>query len=506
MKHRSTSRAAQLLGASFLAIAAVTGLSLSVSAAESQSIDFDGATFVNKGLVAVGRVPSDAKDKLGDTLGGIGSGMVADVNSWKKDGDTYTGTLYMLPDRGWNTEGSVDYPGRLQKFSIALTPVDPSATVPAGDGQQAQLKLTYDDSIIMHEADGTPSTGLDPTAVRPAANGFPDLPVADNHISVDDEGVVLMADGSFWVSDEYGPYVYHYTADGTLLSVIQPPQAFIPMRDGKEDFSSNNPPSGGKGPKEKDPSIGRQNNQGFEGLSMSADGKQLFVLLQSATIQDGGKAGGGSPKRFNTRFLTYDISDVKTPKLAAEYVVQLPRFKDAKGKELVAAQSEIHALDDHRFLVISRDAGHGFGLKDSTSVYRSIDLFDTAGATNIAGSKFDGTTPVAPDGVLDASVTPVKYAKFIDINDNAQLNRFGLHNGEPNDTNALYEKWESMALLPAMDQSAPDDYFLVVGSDNDFITTKGAMEGKPYNDELGKDIDTVVLVYRITLPDGMKPL
>jgi hypothetical protein len=103
-------------------------------------------------------------------------------------------------------------------------------------------------------------------------------------------------------------------------------------------------------------------------------------------------------------------------------------------------------------------------------------------------------------------VTPVRYAKFIDMNDNAQLNRFGLHNGEPNDANALYEKWESMALLPAMDDSAPDDYFLVVGSDNDFITTKGAMEGKPYNDELGKDIDTVVLVYRITLPDGMKPL
>ncbi|MES1152517.1 MAG: membrane autotransporter barrel domain protein, partial [Dongia sp.] len=144
--------------------------------AEMQSVNFDGATFVNKGLVAVGRVPSDAKDKLGDTLGGIGSGMVADLGSWKKDGDTYTGTLYMLPDRGWNTEGSVDYPGRLQKFSIALTPVDGSVSVPAGADQQAQLKLTYDDSILMHEANGTPSTGLDPTDVRAAADGMPDLP------------------------------------------------------------------------------------------------------------------------------------------------------------------------------------------------------------------------------------------------------------------------------------------------------------------------------------------
>jgi hypothetical protein len=239
---------------------------------------------------------------------------------------------------------------------------------------------------------------------------------------------------------------------------------------------------------------------------MSADGKQLYVLLQSATIQDGGKADGGSPDRYNTRFLAYDISDAKAPKLAAEYVVQLPRFKDAKGKQLVAAQSEIYALDDHRFLVIARDSGHGQSLKDSTSVYRSIDLFDTTGATNIAGTDFDGTTPVAPEGKLDPSVTPVKYGRFIDMNDNTQLNRFGLHNGEPNDTGALYEKWEAMALLPVLDDAAPNDYFLVVASDNDFLTQNGAMQGKPYKDSSGADVDSMVLVYRISLPEGMKPL
>src|SRR5581483_6399255 len=183
-----SSRALRRCMSSAFAISVVLAASAALGA-ETQSVNFDGATFVNEGLVAVGRVPSDAKDKLGDTLGGIGSGMVADVGSWKKDGNSYTGTLYMLPDRGWNTEGSVDFQGRLQKFSIALTPVDPSATVPAGDGQQAQLKLTYDDSILMHEADGAPTTGLDPTAVRAAANGFPDLPVAGGHITVDNEGV-----------------------------------------------------------------------------------------------------------------------------------------------------------------------------------------------------------------------------------------------------------------------------------------------------------------------------
>jgi hypothetical protein len=157
---QATRRATQFIGASLLAIATAFAAS-SALAVEAQSVTFEGAAFVNKGLVGVGRVPADAKDKLGDTLGGIGSGMVADLSSWKRDGDKYTGVFYMLPDRGWNTEGSVDYPGRLQKFSIEFSPYAGAEAAP-----QTQLKMTYDDSIIMHEADGKQTTGLDPTEVR----------------------------------------------------------------------------------------------------------------------------------------------------------------------------------------------------------------------------------------------------------------------------------------------------------------------------------------------------
>lgn len=499
MKIETKNRAGRLFGAGLLALAAALGAPAAM-AVEVQSVSVEGAVFVNKGLVGVGRVPADARDKLGDTLGGIGSGMVADLKTWKREGDSYSGVFYMLPDRGWNTEGTLDYQGRLQKFAITFTPDGGSATAP-----QTQLKLDYQDAILLHEADGKPTTGLDATEVRKAAGGFPDLPGAAGKISVDNEGVVLAPDGSFWISDEYGPNIYHYAADGTLLGAIQPPPALVPMRGGAENFASNNPPKGGAEPKPKNPERGRQNNQGLEGLAISRDGKTLYALLQSATIQDGGE-GGGSPKRYNTRFLAYDIADPKAPKLAAEYVVQLPRFKDAKGKQLVAAQSEILALDDHRFLVIARDSGHGQGLKDADSVYRGIDLFDISGATNIAGSAFDQAKPVAPDGVLDAAVTPAKYARFIDINDNTQLNRFGLRNGGANDANALNEKWEAMALLPALDAAAPNDYFLVVASDNDFITQNGAMQGQAYKDASGADVDSLVLVYRIGLPEGMKPL
>ena len=40
----------------------------------------------------------------------------------------------------------------------------------------------------------------------------------------------------------------------------------------------------------------------------------------------------------------------------AEYVVPLPVFKDAKGKTLVAAQSELVALSDTLFLLLAATA------------------------------------------------------------------------------------------------------------------------------------------------------
>lgn len=112
---------------------------------------------------------------------------------------------------------------------------------------------------------------------------------------------------------------------------------------------------------------------------------------------------------------------------------------------------------------------------------------------------------VPPGGVLNASITPVAYKKFLDINDAAQLAKFGLHNGAPNDANNLNEKWESIAVLPVFDKQNPNDYFLEVAADNDFITQDGHMQGKPYADAPGVNNDTLVLVYRVTLPTYQAP-
>jgi hypothetical protein len=143
-------------------------------------------------------------------------------------------------------------------------------------------------------------------------------------------------------------------------------------------------------PDPEDPTHGRQNNQGFEGLTMSADGKSLFVMLQSAAQQDG---GASSSKRRNTRLLKYALNRQKKGDVEitydAEFAVPLPTFKNAKDNTRVAAQSEIHYVSDTQLLVLARDSSVGRGQEDPLSRYRHVDIVDISGATNIKGPKFD---------------------------------------------------------------------------------------------------------------------
>ncbi|OQP88198.1 hypothetical protein BTR14_01715 [Rhizobium rhizosphaerae] len=480
------------LGAALLLSAAIA---LPVSGFAADEVSVGGKNFVNHGLVAIGRIPASQRDALGETFGS-GSGMAIDPSSWTRDGDSYKGTVYLLPDRGYNVEGTTDYKARLNKIAIEMTPVAPGAK-PAAGQEQTGVKSKLEGLILFTDEKGQNMTGLDPVAVRPEQGAMPILPQAENgKISLDAEAIVRLPDGSMFVSDEYGPYIYRFDAEGKLLSATQPPKAILPMRKGQVNFSSNNPGKGQTAPDPKDPDTGRQNNQGLEGLSLTPDGKYLIALLQSATRQDGGDS---SSTRFTTRALVYDAADPAKLKLVHEYAVLLPTFQN-KDKTAVAAQSEILALSDKQFLMLARDSNNGQGVKGDTSKYRKIELVDLNGATDIAGTAFDGEKPLAPKGVLDASVTPAKWADFIDINDNSQLNRFGLHNGAPQDKNDLSEKWESMAVTSVLDPKAPDDYFLFVVNDNDFLTQDGHQVGADYKAEDGADVDTMFQVYRVTLP------
>ncbi|CAG8979627.1 hypothetical protein HYALB_00011990 [Hymenoscyphus albidus] len=462
-----------------------------------------GKNYTYDSLAGFGLVPSNSRDKFGDTLGGFGSAIAFDRAQWKKlSNGTYTGTMYALPDRGWNTQGTVNFQARVHKFGIVFTP-SPSATSNNPSGNN--LFITYQDSTLLFAPDGiTPTTGLDAdVSGHITYPGFPDLPAATfkgdgwggsgpggKAISIDAEGLVLAPGGGFYVSDEYGPYVYRFDATGKMLNAIRPNDAIIPMRDDEESFSAS----------ADDNPTGRNNNKGFEGMGISEDGRSLYVLLQSAANQEGGLKK--SNRRY-PRLVKYDITDQSNPIYANEFVVPLPFTTDEESE--VAGQSEIFNIQGGDFFILSRDSGAGHGQDDSTSVYRHIDIFNVELATDIKGKTYDCTTCniASSKGKLEKKITPAEYCPFIDFNLNSELNRFGVHNGGNQDSRLLNEKWESIAMVP-VDGAAGEDneWFIFSVSDNDFITQSGFMHGglQPYSDPYGFNLDSQALVFKVTLP------
>jgi len=465
------------------------------------SVTFSGQTFVNQGLQGVARLPATSTvDFNGDTFGAFSSLDVL-PGTWRKTATGYAGTLYSLPDRGPNGIGSVtfsDFAGRTSSLDMNFTPYTDSANLPVSANSQHQLQLTQTGGFFFRDFNGNVTTGLDPGAPGPNAfvveNGL-SLPgsktgAAAGKISLDAEGLRFLSNGSFYVSDEYGANVYYFDKTGKMQGVIQPPAALVP-RDaaGNLSFTSLT-----------DATVGRRLNQGIEGMDVTPDGKKLVTLLQSAAMQDSTTA---QQTRTNTRLMIYDISQTNAPTAPiADYVVQLPIYRsngDGGAADRTAAQSEILALNDTQFLVLSRDA-NGLGQANLPTVFKSVMLVDTAGATNIAGTPFETSyTPISPNGVLNSSITPVNQTELVNILNSTQLGKFGinLNNASPTGL-TLTEKWEGMALVPALDEKAPQDYFLLIGNDNDFLSTNCKVGGQ--NCAQSVNSDAVVLVYRLTLP------
>ncbi|KAK8086307.1 hypothetical protein PG994_001281 [Apiospora phragmitis] len=467
-------------------------------------------------LAGYGSIASDAVDKYGDTLGGLGSSIHMDRAHWTKLGNgSYTGTLWSLPDRGWwlspislNTEGTLNSQPRVHKFGVLFTPAL-SATIEKPSA--ANLQLRYEDSVAFAGPDGAPCTGLDADAAGHLAYaGFPDLPAT----AYTGDGLYVDGDGSFWVSDEYGPYVYHFNPTGKMLAAIRPPDALLCARNDAESFSSANPPhylggDDGPLPDPEDPASGRANNHGFEGLSVSDDGQTLWVLLQAATVHQGGLAKQTSR---HTRILQYNIGNSSDdgPSYAASYIVPLyvdPTTDKPSKNPKVAVQSEMHALPNGQFLVLARDSNAGRGAESTESVYRQIDVVDLGGATNLKAAEkdYDWSECAAASekkGELEDGVTPATYCGWLDFNVNAQLGRFGLHNGGEQDSGLLNEKW-GVHRRGSRGPAAPDDeYFIFSLSDNDFMTQNGFLNGGKfrYADSSGYNLNSQALVFRVTIP------
>lgn len=296
---------------------------------------------------------------------------------------------------------TINYQARQQEIDFVLTPYYGSANLSFAAAQET-LKLKYTKTTLQVERLDKKTSGLDPAAVRAATLGFPLLALADpqipivskvdNRLVLDVEGVIANSDGSwvswhwhhctliqiklhrFWISDEYGPYIYKFSESGHLIQTIQPPKAIQP-RDAKGNlnFTANTDPTTGRvGNQGKEANLQLKDKSwysliwpGFEGLTVDPSTGTVYAMLQSATVQDGGS--DSTTSRF-TRLLAYDVNNpILEPRLIGEYVVPLP--VSSKGK--TRASSEVHFVSPGIFFSLSRDA-NGRGSDDNSSSYKYV--------------------------------------------------------------------------------------------------------------------------------------
>ncbi len=431
-------------------------------------------------LVALGRLPASAQDGMGDTLGSF-SGMALEPGSWRANAGRVCGVFVTLPDRGFNVPEKnrfSNYPTRVHRIAFELS---------AG-----RLTLMPLGTRFLRDENGALTTGLDPGRGTTKQFGVrlpsPEDGPAAGRLSIDSEGIAIKEDGRFFVSDEFGPNIYCCSPDGRMTGVIAPPDAFVPHRDGEVCFSS----------RDVEPSRGRAPNDGFEGLSLSPDGRELYALLQSPLVQD--RKGKPSARRF-TRLLVYDVSTARPPrKPKAHYVVELPLHSEKEAAEA----NEVLALSGGQILVLTRES-FGFGAKEKNRrkaiAHKQVMFGSLDGASDLGGTRYErkAKSIINDDSELDDGIVPVRLAAFVDIADEEELNRVGLSaRAARKGLQLLSAKWESLVLSPVLDPKRPRERLLFVGNDNDFRTRAGFMPDGAYDG--GIEHDNLVLVYRVTLP------
>ena len=176
--------------------------------------------------------------------------------------------------------------------------------------------------------------------------------LAEDKYGLDSEGLVALKDGTFWVSDEYGPHMVHFDATGKQLERLSPKGIKGELGDRKL------------------PAVlaKRWANRGMEGLAITPDETTLVGIMQS-TLYNPSK---GEVSDFTiTRIVTFNIATGATK----QYLYEQEKAKNSN--------SEIVALSNTEFLLVERDGAFTKDI-DKSQVQKHIYKIDISNATDIS--------------------------------------------------------------------------------------------------------------------------
>ena len=335
----------------------------------------DAVTLYKDAVPGGGKIPpiSELEGPNGTTTfisgGGYGSSFAPDPGK--------PGWFYGLTDRGPNADD--DGPLGDKVFT------DPTFNPQIGLFHLADGKAVLEKKIILKAPDGTPYNGLpvpitktaasaektedlygniiDPTKLYTVPGTSPAVTLNPDN-GYDSEGLVALPDGTFWVSDEYGPYITHFDRNGKEIERFSPWGADTGFGLGNGHNVDTTHPL----PLELQL---RTKNMGMEGLTITPDGSTLVGIMQSALTQPdyakGVKAANVAPVRIVT-------INLKT-KAMHEYLYLLTD----PGKT-GSAVSEITALSGTKFLVDERDGNQG---EPGQAAFKDLYEIDLTGATDV---------------------------------------------------------------------------------------------------------------------------
>src|SRR5262245_7765548 len=189
--------------------------------------------------------------------------------------DSKNNEWYALSDRGPGG-GLIAYSPRVQNFTI---------TYDKDTGKISNYQITK--TIIFKNEDGSPFNGLNPLDL----NDDPSI-LGD---SFDPEGIVVGQGGHLFVSDEYGPSIYEFSASGGFVRAFTPPDNLLPRVGGNLNFAAD------------PPQTGRQGNRGYEGLAINKSRTKLYAILQDPLQEEGTGTTNPGRRSRNVRIVEYNI-------------------------------------------------------------------------------------------------------------------------------------------------------------------------------------------------------
>jgi hypothetical protein len=350
--------------------------------------------------------------------------------------DKSTGTWLALSDRGPGG-GVIDYATRVQRIFVPTNPVKGTIFQP----------IVFR-TILFKDAKGMLLNGLNPLLL----NGDKSILGA----SFDPEGIALGRNGKMYVADEYGPSLYEFDRNGRIARSFTIPSNLKPVEaNGVANYTDGRPTITG----------GRQDNRGFEGLTMNASGTKLYAVMQDPLVNEGSSNDGRRSR--NVRIVEFDISSGES---TAQYMYQLEArtvlnaIDPSTADDFSATQqgrsiglSAITALSDTEFLVLERD-NRGLGVEVTAApLHKRIYRINLLGATDVKNISLAGSDS------LPANVVPVLKSDEFDLL--AVMKAQGIK---------VPEKIEGLAIGPRLWDGR---YQVLVGTDNDYsVTQSGAGE------------------------------